>query len=224
MVSELKLHLQAFVSLPPGSAERRQAGKLAYQQLKAYLMLLHPERADPAFMQPVLAPLWPAPAGVTPGEWIARSDKLLGFYLQQLPLHPQWQLPADDTLVANVRTILRSQKGMSNSENTLYQQVLLSVSPHYADVTLDSLLGDTAGSQLFTTGETLSGLFTRQAWEGEVSDAIEKAASARRVTSDWVLDDKGEQQLLSKEQLLQRLTELPQQHSVEQQRFVEHLA
>ncbi|QLK62233.1 type VI secretion protein VasK [Enterobacteriaceae bacterium Kacie_13] len=207
MVSALKQQLQAFVSLPPGTAERRQAGKLAYQRLKTYLMLLHPERAEPAFMQPVLAPLWPAPAGVTPGEWIARSDKLLGFYLQQLPLHPQWQLPADDNLVANVRTILRSQKGMSNSENTLYQQVLLSVLPHYADVTLDSLLGDTAGSQLFTTGETLSGLFTRQAWEGEVSDAIEKAASARRVTSDWVLDDTGEQQLLSKEQLLQRMTE-----------------
>lgn len=207
MVNELKQHLQAFVSLPPGTAERRQAGKLAYQQLKAYLMLLHPERADPAFMQPVLAPLWPTPAGVTQGEWIARSGKLLGFYLQQLPLHPQWQLPADDTLVANVRTILRSQKGMSNSENTLYQQVLLAVSPHYADVTLDSLLGDTAGSQLFTTHETLPGMFTRQAWEGDVSDAIGKAAAARHVTSDWVLDDKGEQQQLNKEQLLHRLTE-----------------
>lgn len=207
LVGALKQALQAFVSLPPGSVERRQAGNLAYQQLKAYLMLIHPEHADPAFMQPVLAPLWTAPADVPPGEWRARAEKLLGFYLQQLPLHPQWQLPADATLVANVRSILRSQKGVSNSENTLYQQVLLSVSPHYADVTLDSLLGDTAGSQLFMTDETLPGLFTRQAWEGEVSDAIDKAASARRVISDWVLDDKGEQQQLTQEQLQWRLTE-----------------
>lgn len=203
----LKARLQAFVSLPPGSAERRHAGKLAYQQLKAYLMLLNPEHADPAFMQPVLAPLWAAPASISPGEWLSRSDKLLGFYLQQLPLHPQWKLPADDALVVNVRTILRSQKGISNSENALYQQVLLSVSPHYADVTLDGLFGDAAGSQLFSTDETLPGMFTREAWEREVSDAIDKAASARHVTSDWVLDDKGEQQLLTKEQLQYRLTE-----------------
>ncbi|MGA5656481.1 ImcF-related family protein [Rahnella contaminans] len=207
VVDALKDQLQGFVSLPPGSAERRQAGKVAYQQLKAYLMLLHPEHADPAFMQLVMSSLWTAPAGVTPGEWLARSDKLLSFYLQQLPRHPQWKLPADEQLVANVRTILRSQKGISNSENTLYQQVLLSVSPHYADVTLDSLLGEAAGSQLFSTDETLPGMFTREAWEREVSDAIDKAAAARRVTSDWVLDDKGEQQVLTKEQLQYRLTE-----------------
>ncbi len=207
IVRELKAQLQAFVSLPADSAERRQAGKIAYQQLKAYLMLLHPERADPAFMQPVLAPLWTAPVGVTPGEWLAHSDKLLSFYLQQLPLHPQWKLPADTMLVANVRTILRSQKGISNSENTLYQQVLLSISAHYADVTLDSLLGDTASNQLFTTRQILPGMFTRLAWEGEVSDAINKAASARHVTSDWVLDDEGEQQVLTKEHLQYRLTE-----------------
>ncbi len=119
----------------------------------------------------------------------------------------EWRLPADDTLVANVRNILRSQRGVSNSENTLYQNVLQSVSTHYADVTLDSLLGEAAGSQLFMTDETLPGMFTRQAWEGEVSDAIDKAASARRVTSDWVLDDKGEQQQLTQEQLQARLTE-----------------
>ncbi|AYW92016.1 ImcF-related family protein [Yersinia pseudotuberculosis] len=207
LVSALKQQLQAFVSLPPGTAERRQAGKVAYLQLKAYLMLLHPERADPAFMQPVLAPLWAAPEGVTPGEWQVRAEKLLSFYLQQLPLHPEWRLPADNTLVANVRNILRSQRGVSNSENALYQNVLQSVSTHYADVTLDSLLGETAGSQLFMTDETLPGMFTRQAWEGEVSDAIDKAASARRVTSDWVLDDKGEQQQLTQEQLQARLTE-----------------
>jgi type VI secretion system protein ImpL len=207
VVDALKDQLQGFVSLPPGSAERRQAGKLAYQQLKTYLMLLHPVHADPALMQPVMSSLWTAPAGVTPGEWLARSDKLLSFYLQQLPRHPQWKLPADDQLVTNVRTILRSQKGISNSENTLYQQVLLNVSPHYAEVTLDSLLGEAAGSQLFSTDETLPGMFTREAWEREVSDAIDKAAAARRVTSDWVLDDKGEQQLLTKEQLQYRLTE-----------------
>lgn len=207
VVDALKDRLQAFVSLPPGSAERRLSGKVAYQQLKAYLMLMHPEHADPAFMQPVLSPLWTAPDGVAPGEWLARSDKLLGFYLQQLPHHPQWKLRADDPLVANVRTILRSQKGISNSENALYQQVLLSMSPHYADVTLDSLLGESAGGQLFSTDDTLPGMFTREAWEGEVSDAIDKAAAARHVTSDWVLDDKGEQQLLTKDQLQYRLTE-----------------
>uniref|UniRef100_UPI00286FA319 ImcF-related family protein n=1 Tax=Buttiauxella brennerae TaxID=82988 RepID=UPI00286FA319 len=211
--AQLKQQLQAFVDLPPDSPQRRSAAKSAYQQLKAWLMLAEPERVDAAFLQQVLPPLWSPPAGSTirPGEWAAQTQQMLAFYVQQLPLHPAWRIPLDDALVAEVRSILRRQQGIQNSETTLYQQVLLGVAKRYPEVTLDTLLGDSAGGPLFSTDDTLPGFFTRQAWEGEIRSAIEKAASARTITSDWVLDASQSASapppVLSKEALQARLTE-----------------
>jgi type VI secretion system protein ImpL len=38
----------------------------------------------------------------------------------------------------------------------------------------------TDARRLFTTEEVVPGMFTRQAWEGGIQQAIEKAASSRR--------------------------------------------
>lgn len=211
--AQLQQQLQAFIDLPPDSPERRSRAKAAYQQFKAYLMLAEPERADATFLQQVLSPLWQPPASSTirPGEWLMQSQQMLAFYAQQLAQHPSWRMTPDDALVGELRSILRRQQGIQNSETTLYQQVLHEVAKRYPDVTLDTLLGDTADGNLFSTDATLPGLFTRQAWEGDIRHAIEKAASARKITTDWVLDasraGSAPQQVLSKEELQTRLTE-----------------
>ncbi|MCV4777016.1 ImcF-related family protein, partial [Escherichia coli] len=82
-------------------------------------------------------------------------------------------------LTGAVRKILLRQIGVRNAENTLYQNVLQQVSRNYADMTLADMTGDTLTESLFSTEQTVPGMFTRQAWEGQVREAIEQVVTAR---------------------------------------------
>uniref|UniRef100_UPI000A941D30 ImcF-related family protein n=1 Tax=Photorhabdus australis TaxID=286156 RepID=UPI000A941D30 len=48
---------------------------------------------------------------------------------------------------------------------------------------------DTAVARLLTTDKVVPGMFTRQAWEGQIQPAIDKAVASRREAIDWVLSD-----------------------------------
>ena len=86
-------------------------------------------------------------------------------------------------LVGAVRKILLRQIGVRNAENTLYQNVLKQVSRNYADMTLADMTGDAQAGSLFGTEQTVPGMFTRRAWEGQVKEAIEQVVTARREKS-----------------------------------------
>ncbi|WP_240997350.1 ImcF-related family protein, partial [Pseudomonas viridiflava] len=58
------------------------------------------------------------------------------------------------------------------------------------DLGVQQLVGDTDALALFSSDASVSGVFTRQAWEGQVRQAINKIAEARREEIDWVLSDK----------------------------------
>ncbi len=68
--------------------------------------------------------------------------------------------------------------------------MLQQVSRNYADMTLADMTGDTLTESLFSTEQTVPGMFTRQAWEGQVREAIEQVVTARREEIDWVLSDR----------------------------------
>ncbi|MCS5933176.1 ImcF-related family protein [Klebsiella pneumoniae subsp. pneumoniae] len=51
---------------------------------------------------------------------------------------------------------------------------------NFADVSLEDMTIGTDARRLFTTDEVVPGMFTRQAWEGGIQQAIDKAASSRR--------------------------------------------
>ena len=210
VMAQLTVQLRQYVDLPPGSPERRSQASVAYQHLKAYLMLTQPRRAEPAFLKQTLAPLWLSPdPRIRPGEWIMLSSDMLDFYSRELPHHPDWWQSADAQLVASVRTLLRGQKGLRNSENTLYQSVLQQAEKRHMAISLDELLGDRATGGLLSTSETLPGIFTREAWEQDVRGLIANVAASRQVMTDWVLDD-GKviaSKVLSEEALRTRLTE-----------------
>ncbi|WP_449433885.1 ImcF-related family protein [Pseudomonas putida] len=191
--AQLQQQLSALVKLPPATPERSKRARAAYDQLKAYLMLARPEKADAAFLVKALG---------------ATEPSLWSFYGQLLPANPQWRIKADPRLIAQVRQILLTQLGQRNAESSLYQQALDAAGPHYPELTLQQMVGDTDASDLFFTTASVPGVFTRQAWEGQVSAAIEAAAKARREEIDWVLSDNpnditGE---LSADALKQRLT------------------
>ncbi|MDN6634258.1 MAG: type VI secretion protein VasK, partial [Enterobacterales bacterium] len=131
----------------------------------------------------------PTRTGVAPGLWQGMAPSLWTFYAENLPAHPEWRIKPDTALVAQVRQVLLNQIGQRNAEATLYQNMLQSVAQNYADMGLAQMVGDTDAQSLFTTEQVVPGMFTRQAWDGQVQKAIDDAVSSRREEIDWVLSD-----------------------------------
>ena len=207
--ANLHQQLSALLALPPGSAERANRARGAYDLLKAYLMMARPEKADAVFLANVLGNAEPLRAGFSPGLWQGLSPNLWQFYGEQLAAHPEWRIEADPVLVAQARQVLLGQLGQRNAEANLYQKVLDAAAIHYPVMSLQQMVGDTEAHALFTTEYGVAGIFTRQAWEGHVREAIDEIAEARREEIDWVLSDKpGDIEAdLTPDVLRERLTE-----------------
>ncbi len=86
--------------------------------------------------------------------------------------------------------------------------MLTRVRRSYADMTLEDMTPQTDAGRLFSTPESVPGMFTRQAWEGGVQEAIDNAVASRRDEIDWVLSDSRKTLSgdVSPEALKQRLT------------------
>ncbi|MFP3518667.1 ImcF-related family protein [Pseudomonas sp. SIMBA_077] len=186
----LQQQLGALIKLAPGSAERASRARDAYDSLKAYLMMARPEKADAVFLSKVLRSAEPLRAGFSPGVWQGFSPNLWAFYAEHLAAHPDWRIEADPALVAQARQVLLGQLGQRNGDANLYQKVLDTAAHHYPALNLQQMVGDTDALALFSTDAQVPGIYTRQAWEGQVRQAIEEVAQGRREEIDWVLSDK----------------------------------
>lgn len=167
------------------------------QALKTYLMLAEPQRADPAFMTPQLVHHWNLDTGLLPGEKFDLSARLLGFWAQHFPAHPDWRIQPREDLVGNARQTLLAIIGVKNSEDTIYQGILDSVGRKFPDQTLASLTAGTDTRGVFSTAATVPGVFTRQAWEGSIEAAIDAAAKHNGVAGNWVLGNNGGSQAVT---------------------------
>lgn len=205
----LKQQLNAFVQLPPSSDARTQGTQRAWDMLKSYLMMARPDKADAGWLAKNVLTAWPKRKGVPEGAWQELAPKLLGFYAQNLPSHPEWKIKPDTELISTVRQILLKQIGQRNAESGLYQDMLKRVASNWPDLTLADMTGDTDASTVFSTEEVVPGMFTRQAWEEQVQDAIDEVVKNRRDEIDWVLTDKTYQpgSDIAPEALKARLTE-----------------
>ncbi|EXU74134.1 ImcF-related family protein, partial [Erwinia mallotivora] len=208
LAEELHRQLTAFVQLPPASDARTSATQKTYGLLKGYLMLVRPDKADGDWFAENMLKAWPHRSGVPDSVWHTQLPKLLGFYAQNLPAHPEWKITPDLELVGTVRQILLKQIGQRNAESGLYQQMLGRIARNWPDLTLADMTGDTDASSLFSSEEVVPGMFTRQAWEEQVGEAIDEVVRTRRDEIDWVLTDKTHQpgSDVSPEALKQRLT------------------
>ncbi|WP_049096022.1 ImcF-related family protein, partial [Klebsiella oxytoca] len=204
----LTKQLNTLADLPPRSPLREKRAKRGYDQLKAYLMMAHPEKADAAFFAQVMKTTEPSRPGLSPALWQEMAPDLHTFYMQSLPAQPSWKITPDAALVAQVRRVLLEQAGQRNAESTLYENMLTAVRRNYADMTLEDMTPQTDARRLFSTDEVVPGMFTRQAWEGGIQDAIDAAVASRRDEIDWVLSDNRNTVStdVSPEALKQRLT------------------
>ncbi|MFY9994559.1 MAG: ImcF-related family protein [Leclercia sp.] len=201
--------LNALANSEPNSDRRAQLAKPGYDQLKAWLMMAHPDKVDGVFYAQTLKIVQPTRMGISTGLWQSLSPDLWAFYISELPEQPQQKITPDAQLVSQSRQVLLQQIGRRNAESTLYENMLKSVRRNFADVSLEDMTSGTDARRLFITEEVIPGMFTRQAWEGGVQQAIEKAASSRRDEIDWVLSEsrKAVSSDLSPEALKARLTQ-----------------
>lgn len=181
--------LSALANSAPNSDQRAQLAKPGYDQLKAWLMMARPDKADGAFYAQTMKVVQPTRIGISTGLWQSLSPDLWAFYISELPKQPQWKITPNTQLVSQSRQVLLQQIGHRNAESTLYENMLKSVRRNFADVSLEDMTSGTDARRLFITEEVVPGMFTRQAWEGGIQQAIEKAASSRRDEIDWVLSD-----------------------------------
>ncbi|WP_333849361.1 ImcF-related family protein [Leclercia sp.] len=205
----LKQKLSALANSAPDSDQRVQLAKPGYDQLKAWLMMSRPDKADGVFYAQTMKAVQPTRTGISASLWQSLAPDLWAFYISELPAQPQWAITPDAQLVSQSRQVLLQQIGRRNAESTLYENMLKSVRRNFADVSLEDMTSGTDARRLFTTGEVVPGMFTRQAWEGGIQPAIDKAANSRRDEIDWVLSDahKAVSADLSPEALKARLTQ-----------------
>lgn len=205
----LQQKLSALANSAPNSDQRAQMAKPGYDQLKAWLMMSRSDKADGAFYAETMKSVQPTRTGISTGLWQSLSPDLWAFYLNELPKQPEWKITPDPQLVNQSRQVLLQQIGRRNAESTLYENMLTSVRRNFADVSLEDMTSGTDARRLFSTDEVVPGMFTRQAWEGGIQQAIEKAANSRRDEIDWVLSGshKAVSADLSPEALKARLTQ-----------------
>ena len=208
-VQSLLERLSKLANLPPASPLRAQMAKPGYDQLKAYLMMVRPEKADAAFYEQAMKAVEPSRPGISASLWQSIAPDLWGFYAANLAAHPDWKITPDNALISQARQVLLEQIGQRNAESTLYENMLTAVRRNYADMRLEEMTGDTDASRLFSTREVVPGMFTRQAWDGGIQEAIDKAVASRRDEIDWVLSDNRKTVAtdISPEALKKRLTE-----------------
>ncbi|WP_225934697.1 ImcF-related family protein [Cupriavidus sp. EM10] len=157
--------------------------------LGAYLMLAHPDRVDAAFLSQKLAQHWSTDARITPGHREDLAERFARFYAEHLKANPDWRIDARPDLVAGARQTLLAVIGERNAVDTIYQSILDGAGSKYPDQTLASLAAGTDPRGLIRAGGVVPGVFTRQAYEGYVEAAIEKAAKRQDVANDWVISD-----------------------------------
>ena len=213
---EARLHRLASLSdaeIAGGGDAQVQA---AYDTLKAYLMLARPDRAVAAFLTPQLiatgAPTRPAESAISAGAWEDLRQRLLAFHAAHLGHRVPANAPKDAAsgnaaslaivpdagLIGSTRQTIIGVRGIQNSTDAIYQQILDEATPKYPPISLATLLGDAASQApsgaatsrgLFGTTATIPGVFTRAAWDGRIAKAIDEAGERGNVAGDWVLSD-----------------------------------
>ncbi|HHC4828016.1 TPA: ImcF-related family protein, partial [Klebsiella michiganensis] len=80
--------LTVLANLPPRSPQRATSAKAGYDQLKAYLMMARPDKADAALYAQVMTTTAPSRPGLSPALWQSIAPDLHAFYMQSLPSQP----------------------------------------------------------------------------------------------------------------------------------------
>jgi type VI secretion system protein ImpL len=171
----------------------------AYNALKAYLMLGDRQRLEAGHMSDQLTRFWrtwlDANRGTLPREQlIRRAEHLMAFAVSQMnePDFPQMELNLSllDQTRSNLRRVI---KGMPARER-VYSEIKARAATRFPVVTVMGLVSD-ADRGLIAGSNAVSGVFTREAWQDYIKQAIKDAAHGELQSTDWVLKTAGSDDL-----------------------------
>lgn len=163
----------------------------AYNALKTYLMLSDKSRVESGHLNDQLARFWrgwlESNRATMPREQMIRSaERLISFFLTQVN-DPLW--PSVDnklTLVDQSRDALRRVvRGMPARER-VYASVKARAATRFPPITVARIVGE-QDKELMAGSYSISGAFTREAWEKYVEEAFKESANKELQSEDWVL-------------------------------------
>ncbi len=163
----------------------------AYGALKTYLMLGDRRRVEPDHLNDQMARHWRIwleyNRGNAPREQVIRhAEKLIAFYIAQAD-QPDFPLIENKlALVDQVRQTLRPVIRGTPARERAYGEIRMRAATRFPIVTVASIVGD-RNRHILSGSHTVSGAFTRKAWEQYVRAAIRDAATTTVQSSDWVL-------------------------------------
>lgn len=222
---------------PPAAGSRYTRASVAdvteaYNALKAYLMLGDRSRLETGHMSDQLTRFWRAwlddnRGSMSREQMVRHAERTLSYALSQMhdPAFPQMDLNLGllDQTRENLRRVV---KGMPARER-VYGEIKARAATRYAPVTVARLVQDADG-RLVAGSHAVSGVFTREAWDGYIKQAVKDAANKELQSSDWVLKTAVSDDLTlegSPEQIEKVLTQMYKTEYVKEwQRFMQGIA
>jgi type VI secretion system protein ImpL len=228
----------------------------AYNALKTYLMLAERPRMESAHLTDQITRFWRRwlddNRGAMPRDQMIRSaERMISFAMANL------QDPAFPVLNSNLglvdqtrENLKRVVRGMPARER-IYAEIKARASTRFAPVTVARILeDDTKAQAAAATGKaagsvglgaavasikpsiagsyTVSGTFTKEAWEEYIEDAFKEASTNELQTADWVLRVSSRDDLSlegSPDQIRKVLTEMYKtEYVTEWKRFIEGIS
>ncbi len=163
----------------------------AYNALKVYLMLADHSHLEAGHMSDQLTRFWRGwleanRGGMPREEMIRAAEKLISYSLTQMN-DPAFPAVANNlTLVDQTRENLRRVvKGMPARER-VFAEIKARAATRFGPVTVARIVSE-ADKDIVAGSVAVSGVFTRDAWDGYVKEAIQNAANKELQSEDWVL-------------------------------------
>jgi len=150
-----------------------------YDLLKAYLMLSHVEKVEPAFLQNQLADYWKK-ASISPDLELL-SEEQLKFFAWQASRDDVSHYKPDDKLVADARLKLQSYP----AADRLFKQLISGIDAKVQPVTLSTIIRD-RGRGALAGSYAVPGSFTIRGYHQYWLKAVESAGEEIS-KDDWVM-------------------------------------
>ncbi|CAM4326267.1 type VI secretion system membrane subunit TssM [Acinetobacter pragensis] len=193
----------------------------AYNALKAYLMLSNPQYRESSHLSDQVTRFWrswlDANRGQIPRNDLISKAELVLSYAMTLANDPKFpQLESDANLVDQTRQILLAVTTGIPARDRVYNEIKMRGSVRFPAITVKQMVGEASQNSMLGS-YALPGIFSYQAWNDYVEDAIEQAANSPTDSKDWVLNMTQSDDLTfsgSPEQIRKQLTELYKQEYI----------
>ena len=200
----------------------------AYNALKAYLMLSNPQYMDASHLGDQVTRFWRSWLDANRGEMprndmLSKAEQLLS-YTMTLANDPKFpRIEADSNLVEQTRQILTTITKGIPARDRVYNEIKMRASVRFPTLTVKQIVGESNQNSMLGS-YALSGIFSYQAWNEYVKDAIAQVANHPTDSKDWVLNLNQSEDLTfsgSPEQIRKQLTDLyKQEYIVEWRKFL----